>query len=388
MSSKRWSSSYLLAGMVASTLMVLSGFLVWKQRQEGYAMAEVSVANTAGVLAAQVENSLDQANALLLSVSQRYKDAGARGAAQVGALFDQVKREAPNYPLVSRVAITDDRGLSFFNTSFPTLSAQHLDLSDRDYFIRARAGEKGLIFSNPLQARLTGEWSLVMARRIESDRGEFMGVAFVVLPVQGIGRTFASVALGSAGIIDLRTAGLEQVVRYPDLSGANRDIGNRNVSPAIQDLMRGQPGAKGYVYETVAPINGIERVYAYRKFDHSPFWMTVGRAISDSRPRGAGRRPCWRRSRWRWSRSWSGGRAAWRTSRMIWKGASRKRKPRTSACGKATSASACSCATPRWPSPCSTGTCATWWRAVAGPGSAALRNRGSSARILMRFSRK
>jgi len=71
----------------------------------------------------------------------------------------------PNYPLVSSVGITDARGLGIFNTNFPKRSAQRLDLSDRDYFLRARAGERDLIFSKPLQGRLTGEWSLVLARR-------------------------------------------------------------------------------------------------------------------------------------------------------------------------------------------------------------------------------
>ena len=281
MIAKRLPSYYLLAGLAAATITVLSGFLVWKQRREGYAMAEVAVANTAGVLASQVENSLDQANSLLLSVCQRYVDAASRGPGEVGRLADQVKREVPNYPLVSRVGITDDRGEGFFNTNFPTLSAQHLDLSDRDYFQRARSGEKGLIFAGPLRTKLTNEWSQVLARRIESDRGAFLGVAFVVLPVQRIGKVFAQVGLGASGAINLRTADLMEVVRYPDLSGTGQDIGNRNVSARIQELMRTDPGRERYVYQTVAPVDGVERIYAYQKFAHSPFWMTVGRATAD-----------------------------------------------------------------------------------------------------------
>ena len=278
---QRWFPYYVLAALAAAAIMLLSGFLVWKQRSEGYAMAEVSVANTAGVLAAQVENSLDQANALLVSVGQRYAAAAHRGGPEVSRLAEQIHREVPNYPLVGRVGIVDARGANCFNTGLPVPSEQRLDLSDRDYFQRARAGEKSLIFAGPLQARLTGEWSLILAHRIESERGEFLGMAYAVVPVQSIGQAFAHVGLGPSGIVNLRTLEMVQVVRYPELSGANNDVGNRNVSQTALNLMASQPGRARYSYQALAPIDGIERVYALQKFDHSPLWMTVGRASHD-----------------------------------------------------------------------------------------------------------
>ncbi|NVO04690.1 MAG: PAS domain S-box protein, partial [Rhodoferax sp.] len=278
---RRFHSYYVVVGLATAAIMALSGFLVWKQRAEGYAMAEVSVANTADVLAIQVDNSLDQANALLDSVGRRYLTAQQRGALEVEHLVQQVRSEVPNYPLISRVGITNELGISSINTGYGSAPVQYLNLSDRDYFQRARAGDKGLIYSGPLMARLTGEWSLVLARRIESPSGVFMGVVYATLPVQTIGKSFAQLGLGPGGVVNLRTADLAQVARYPELSGAERDVGNRSVSSAIRELMRAQPGQDRYVFEAVAPTDGIERIYAYRKFDHAPFWMTVGRASAD-----------------------------------------------------------------------------------------------------------
>ncbi|MDE2369061.1 MAG: response regulator [Burkholderiales bacterium] len=281
MPSKRWSTTYLVAGVASAAIAGLSGFLAWKQRQEGYALAEVSVASTASVLASQVEYSFDQAGALLISLGQRYADAVQRGPAEVDRLAEQLRRELPNYPLVNRVDIIDERGSHFLTTALPTPSTRNLNLADRDYFQRARAGAKGLIYAGPLRSKLTGEWTLVLARRVESARGEFIGVAFAVIPVEAIGSTFGHLGLGASGIVNLRTADLAEVIRRPAASGADGEIGNRNVSSTITALMRTRPGAEGYVYSTVAPIDGKERVYAYRKFDHAPFWMTVGRASAD-----------------------------------------------------------------------------------------------------------
>ena len=278
---RRHNIYYIAAGVATAAVVFLSGFLVMKQRQEGAAMAELSVANHATLLAVQVEDSFDQANALLIAVGSRYLDAKRQTAKDIEYLMGQVKKEIPAYSLVSRLGIIDERGINVLNTGFDEQSPRALDLSDRDYFRRARDGDKALLFEGPVQARLTKEWSLLLARRLESKFGEFIGVIFVVIPVNSIGKAFSRVSLGSSGSVNLRTMDFAQVVRYPELSGPNQVIGNRNVSQKIQDLMHTRPGQDSYVYTAVAPIDGIERVYAYQKFDHSPFWMTVGRATAD-----------------------------------------------------------------------------------------------------------
>ena len=270
-----------VAWLAAAAIAALSAYLTWKQRQEGYEMTKASVSNIAGVLAAQVENSLDQANALLVSVGQRYAVAASESEKDLEKLTEQFRREVPNYPLVNRIVVFNSGGQEIVNTGVPRRSAPAIHVSDRDYFQRARAGEKRLIFSGPLQSRLTGEWTLILAHRIESGSGEFAGVSIAIVPVQAIGNTFERVGLGPSGSVNMRTADLAEVVRYPALTGPNREVGNRNVSSKIQQLMRAEPDQDRYAYKTVAPIDGMERIYAYRKFDHSPYWLSVGRATAD-----------------------------------------------------------------------------------------------------------
>ncbi|MGB0127768.1 MAG: ATP-binding protein [Rhodocyclaceae bacterium] len=262
-------------------LVALSAFIVWKDWRDSHVMAEVSVLNTARTLANQVESSLGQADALLFSVGQRYQKAAGKGKAATAELSEEVRQELQYYPLVAQIGVTDWAGNLIFNTAFNGPQHQPLDVSQRDYFVRAQAGEKGLGYSGPLQSKLTGEWAMVLAQRLEDGTGRFQGVVVATLPVQSIGQTFEQIDLGKAGIVNLRTLDFAQVVRHPALTGSDRDIGNRNVSATVRDLMRKHPGQDHYVYKTVAPIDGIERVYAYAKFSHSPFWMTVGRATAD-----------------------------------------------------------------------------------------------------------
>jgi len=155
MAEERRNTHYIAAGIATAAIVFLSCFLALNQRQEGYAIAEVSVANDADVLAIQIEESFDQANALLISVGSRYVDARRRDAAEIERLIEQVKKEVPDHPLVSRLGITDNQGISLFNTGFDPRSPRQQDLSDRDYFRRARDGEKGLQFEGPVEARLS-----------------------------------------------------------------------------------------------------------------------------------------------------------------------------------------------------------------------------------------
>jgi PAS domain S-box-containing protein len=271
-----------IAWLVSLAILALSAFIVWRQWHESYDLAETSVLNTARVLANQVEGSFDQADALLVSVAERYQNARQKGQGAAVSLSEEVLQELPYYPLVARIGISDQSGEVVFNTSFQGLQQHQLiNVSGRDYFKRAKAGENTLQYEGPLHAKLNEEWALILARRMENKSGQFQGVIFAVLPVQTIGRSFAKVDVGKTGVMNLRTADLAQVVRHPALSGPGQEIGNRNVSASFREMLKAFPEREQDTFKTVAPIDGIERVYAYAKFSHSPFWMTVGRATTD-----------------------------------------------------------------------------------------------------------
>ena len=133
----------------------------------------------------------------------------------------------------------------------------------------------------PLVAKTTGKHVLFLCRRLEGPDGRFAGAVIAQVGVEYLEKYFSSFKLGSTGIINLRTLDLAQVARYPAVSGPGGQTGNRNVSTTILDLMRESPGQADYTYRAVAPIDNVERIYTYHRLDHSPFYMTVGRATAD-----------------------------------------------------------------------------------------------------------
>ena len=276
----RFITPTVLAVIAGLFIFVLSALVSWSQRSRSYDMVEATVLGTAAQAAQHIESSFEDADALLKSVTQRYWRAHAEGPEAVGALFEDLKSELPNYHLVSRIVVTNAAGDVFYNTAYAP-DSKRTNIADRAYFQQARAGAGDLLFSEPVQAKMDQLWSLVLARRLQTPDGEFAGVILVAYPIESIGKAMAAINVGSNGILNLRNSNLMQIARIPALTGPQQGVGNTNVSQTIKDLMAAHPGQDHYVYRTKAPIDGVERVYAFKKFEHYPFWMTVGRATDD-----------------------------------------------------------------------------------------------------------
>jgi PAS domain S-box-containing protein len=272
-----------VAWVATAALIALCGYVVWNQRAESSRLSELTVQNSATLLVKQVENEFDQADALVRSVGNRWAGATRLGPAELVRLAHEVQFDVTIHPLIKRIGVLDSEGENLLNTgALAAAGAPRPNAADRAYFQRAKDGDRGLIVDGPLQAKLTAEWSLILARRIERADGQFLGVVFATVPVAAIGEFFAKVDLGPSGVVNLRTADLAQVARVPAADGPKGEVGNRNVSEAVRELLRNQPGLDRYVFRTVAPLDGVERLNVTLKFDHSPFWLTVGRATNES----------------------------------------------------------------------------------------------------------
>ncbi|MCK2086853.1 ATP-binding protein [Thauera aromatica] len=268
-----------LAGML---IFALTLSIIWSERKASHELAETSVLNLARLVAHEIESSFDHTDAFLRSTAMRYRQAVAKGPQAVEALTRDLKLELElvGHRFVDRVGISDAEGVVFFNTAYDS-DTQHTRLSDRRYFQQARDGAQGLLFSEPLQLKLDRQWVIVLARRLQDDDGRFIGLVFVVYRVSTIEELLAKADVGPRGALHLRSADMALVARVPQLAEPGSGPGNRKVSQTILDLMAARPDATHHVYKAVAPIDGVERVYAFLRFDHSPFWMGVGRASTD-----------------------------------------------------------------------------------------------------------
>ena len=232
--------------------------------------------NVTQLLDREITARFEKINAALQSIAyiHQLNRGKARGTLDFPEYIREHKRFLPN---VSIIGVTDSTGNLLFSSEAPTGTV--INVSDRDYFIQARDGrDPELIATGPIQDRINGIWSIVLARRITTADGGFGGVIFATLATTHFNDPLSSINLGTQGAATIRAFDLTLVHRYPDTRGA---VGSRSVSKELSEHLQASPIEGAYVAKT--QLDGIERINVYRKLGPYPFYIIVGLATDDLR---------------------------------------------------------------------------------------------------------
>lgn len=164
----------------------------------------------------------------------------------------------------------------FMLTSNIDPSSAKVDLHDREHF-RAHlgAGEDFLFISKPVLGRVSKKWSIQLTRRIIMPDGSFGGVVVVSMDPDYLSQFYNSIDIGRNGSVAL--VGLDGVVRAraSETPGA---IGSSIAgSPLFEQIKHKDSG----LYNGVSVIDGVERLYAFRRVRNYPLAVVVGQSTED-----------------------------------------------------------------------------------------------------------
>ncbi len=232
--------------------------------------------NVAQLLDREIAGRFEKINVALHSIAyvHQLNQGNKQSSIDFSDYIRQHKRFLPN---VSIIGVTDATGAILFSSE--SLDGKPINVSDRDYFIQARTERNSeLIATGPIQDRINGTWSIVLARRVDTADGRFGGVIFATLATTHFNEPLSSIELGAQGAATIRALDLALVHRFPDTKGA---VGNRSVSKELADHLQASPMEGAYVAKT--QLDGIERINVYRKLGQYPFYILVGLATDDLR---------------------------------------------------------------------------------------------------------
>ncbi len=162
--------------------------------------------------------------------------------------------------------VVDEQGAVRFSSKISR--ARALNFAGRDFFTAQRDNPHlGLYISAPFRLRGTGEWAVAFSRRIDHADGGFGGIVFGSVRLEYFQRLFDHVDLGPHGTVTLmRTDGVvlarnpyldpEKAYRIPDV-----------------DHFRAAPAGS---FEKTGPIDGIARLFVYRRIGNLPLVVAVG----------------------------------------------------------------------------------------------------------------
>lgn len=154
-----------------------------------------------------------------------------------------------------------------------TADLPSVSVADRAYFLRVKADpEVGLVVSEPLLSRFTGKWLIVLCRRIGGPDGRFLGEVQTALRTEYFASLFDVVRLGPSDLLSVWSLDMQLLARWP---AAPNQVGRAFTRPQMSaGLAAGEAVGS---YQTVSPIDGVERLFVYRKLAGIPYVLNIGR---------------------------------------------------------------------------------------------------------------
>jgi diguanylate cyclase (GGDEF)-like protein/PAS domain S-box-containing protein len=153
-----------------------------------------------------------------------------------------------------------------------------ISYSDRDYFkVHVDNAHKGKLFiGEPAIGKVSKKRLFYLSRRVETAKGEFLGVVVAPLNVDRYIKVFENSRFNSDISITLVHGGGKVIARVPNSEQAfARDLG----PTALFDNVR---RANAGTYKTVSLIDGLSRIFSYRVIEGLPLIIVVGSNDTES----------------------------------------------------------------------------------------------------------
>ena len=167
--------------------------------------------------------------------------------------------------VVDSASATDAAGNIVFRVG-PTMHVQ--DIVQQDFFQAQKLYEnQGLYIGRALTEESVKVPSIVLSRRLNDSKGNFMGVVSVSLAKENLVGVFKKMELGTDNAILLLKRDRTFLARYPQALEAEVKPGYFMNHPSFEWITQGKEAGE---YESKSPADGIERISAYRSMQDYP----------------------------------------------------------------------------------------------------------------------
>jgi PAS domain S-box-containing protein len=259
--------AWLLSVYVVVSAGVIAGLLL-QTRSDAIVSGEKLVSAFAQLADEQTTRTIQSIDQTLVDAEERVVAAiGAGSASQdsVGAAFRELLRDRP---FLRAVWVLDERGRSIYDSDAGNVGT---DFSDRAYFTdhREHLGS-GFHVGVLVRSRTTDGWFIPATRSLQRRNGKFGGVVVGAVDPRFFDRAWTlenEIPDLSIALVRMASAGEDGMVlmRVPWVAGG---IGASIGTSPLQSRLQSQ--SRGGTYRNTSPIDGAQRLFAYRRLAAYP----------------------------------------------------------------------------------------------------------------------
>jgi len=261
--------------LVFVSVLAATCWQIWSARERALDAVDTHSRNLAQTLDTYAEGVLTQSSMLLLGMAERL-EAQEVTPELLQRMQSLVNRQQHLLHQLNELLVVDARG-QWLMSSKGDFSA-HVNSADRRFFLHHRDNPSHDIFIGPpIRSQSTGEWVLTISRRFEDQQGAFAGAIIVTLGIENFLDLFGKIDIGKQGVIALATARGQLLVRYPF---REQNMGqDYSRSPNFLRYFSGLASGTATFH---SGIDGTERLYAFRRNDRYPVFITVAQGKNEA----------------------------------------------------------------------------------------------------------
>ena len=261
-----------LIGFIALVCLSLILATAWQMNQssrERVATAKIAVSNIVLAAEQQAQDTVRQADNTLRDLVERVEHDGVEGDQQ-SRLAKLMAQDVVNVDGIQGLFIYDAQGNWVANSFSQGIKVKNN--SDRAYFAYHRDNtDESIHLGSIVESRSTGDMVIPISRRINAPDGTFAGVALATVPVAYFQTFFKRMDVDDKGVIFLALNNGDLLARRPTLTA----LMTTNV--ARGDLFtRYLPYSDSGTAVIKSVVDGVERIYAYRRVSGLPIIAAAG----------------------------------------------------------------------------------------------------------------
>ncbi len=220
--------SLLLNGL----LIAVSFFYLSNGKKKCVEIAGITSRNLTHVIQHEISNQLYLSDVVMQSVAEHFIHLKNNSLAIGTVVNPYLEQQRALLQRVAMLRIFDANGDAIFGTD-----NQPLNISDRDYFKAAKDDPSPkLIVSKPYKGKLSGKWSLYLARRLNGKDGAFAGIVYAGYRLNSFSEYLSHINVGKGEVV-LMDSDRGYLAGYPEITGGDNVIGTKNVSPELAALI-------------------------------------------------------------------------------------------------------------------------------------------------------